>query len=59
MGGRTADAPRTAEGVGGTDGDGDAEDDDGGSLRISDTTPGDCPVLGVLMCLYRPLDRRV
>ncbi|MCX4235213.1 hypothetical protein [Streptomyces ortus] len=45
MGGRTA----------GTNGG----DNDGGSPRISDTNPGDCPVLGVLMCLNRPLDRRV
>ncbi|MFD6289272.1 hypothetical protein [Streptomyces sp. NPDC060205] len=33
--------------------------DPGGSPRISETNPGDCPVLGVLMCLNRPLDRRV
>ncbi|GHH44262.1 hypothetical protein GCM10018775_31750 [Streptomyces umbrinus] len=43
----------------GRDATGDGDGDDGGSPRISDTTPGDCPVLGVLMCLNRPLDRRV
>ncbi|GAA1938811.1 hypothetical protein GCM10009837_76260 [Streptomyces durmitorensis] len=27
-------------------------------MRVSDTGPGGCPVLDVLMWLYRPLDRR-
>ncbi|MET9559114.1 MULTISPECIES: hypothetical protein [Streptomyces] len=39
--------------------DEDDGDVDGGSPRISETNPGDCPVLDVLMCLNRPLDRRV
>ncbi|MFF3487606.1 hypothetical protein ACFYXC_30640 [Streptomyces sp. NPDC002701] len=40
------------------DADADADGADG-SPRISETNPGACPVLGVLMCLNRPLDRRV